>query len=193
MQEAGVRLVVTGGASPDAFSYTSPNFFILIEALPEYDNSIWVNGVKLMLHNYLRCMPEVKSINYAEAIRLQPERIKQKAFDILYSNENKILECTRSNFFLFHGDVLVTPTSNVLLGRTRNLIIELAKDYFSVEERDIDMDELTQATEAFVSGTTKKVMPVVQVSDQIIADGKRGGNTLKLQEVFDAYILDNYS
>ena len=81
----------------------------------------------------------------------------------------------------------------MLLGRTRNLIIELAKNHFSVEERDIEVHELSQATEAFVSGTTKKVMPVVQVSEQVIADGKRGVNTLKLQAVFDEYIIKNYS
>ena len=49
----------------------------------------------------------------------------------VYMYNNNILECTRSNFFLFHGDILVTPKTNVLIGRTRNLVLELAKPKYN--------------------------------------------------------------
>jgi len=188
LKDAGFRLVLTGGASPDAFSFSDPHFFILIEPLPSYDELIWENGVKLMSHNYLRCLPEVKSINYVEAIRLQPQRLKAKAFDILYTYNANVLECTRSNFFLFHGDTLVTPQNNVLIGRTRNLILELADNLFKIEERDISIEELESCSEVFLSGTTKKVLPVRCIDELSIADGNRGVNTLSLQKRFNKYV-----
>ena len=193
LDDAGFRLVVTGGESPDGFSFTKPHLFILIDELPVYDDSVWSKGVKLMIHEYLRDTSEIKSINYIEAIRMQPERIRKNAFDILYIYNNKVLECTRSNFFLFHGDTLVTPKNNVLIGRTRNLVLELAKSDFKIEERDIERDEILSADEAFLTGTTKKVMPVNYIEDNKISNGLAGKNTLRLKALFDQYIIENYS
>ncbi len=53
------------------------------------------------------------------------------------------------------------------------------------------MNELTNAKEAFITGTTKKVMPVTQVDDIKIGDGKPGKITLKLQALYEEYI-DSY-
>ena len=64
LNDAGFRLVVTGGESPDGFKFTSPHLFILIDELPQYDEKVWSDGVKLMKHEYLRDTPEIKSINY---------------------------------------------------------------------------------------------------------------------------------
>ena len=192
LSDAGFRLVVTGGDSNDGFQFTAPHLFILIDELPQYDERVWSDGVKLMMHEYLRDLPEVKSINYIEAIRMQPERIRRKAFDILYIHKNNVLECTRSNFFIFQGNVLVTPKENVLIGRTRNLVIELAKSHFIVEERNISIDEITSADEAFLTGTTKKVMPVNMLDDIKVGNAKAGKNTLKLMNRFDEYVKDNY-
>ena len=192
LKDAGFRLVVTGGESPDGFSFNRPHLFILIDELPVYEDLVWTNGVKLMTHEYLRDTPEIKSINYIEAIRMQPERIRKNAFDILYTYNNKVLECTRSNFFLFHGDALVTPKDNVLIGRTRNLVLQLANSEFKIEERDIERDEILSADEAFLTGTTKKVMPVNYIDDTKISNGLAGKNSLRLKALFDQYVIDNY-
>ena len=63
-----------------------------------------------------------------------------------------------------------------------------AAEYFEVEERDLFMEDLKTAREAFITGTTKKVMPVVQVDDQLIGSGNPGEITLKLQHLYNNYI-----
>jgi D-alanine transaminase/branched-chain amino acid aminotransferase len=88
-------------------------------------------------------------------------------------------------------DKIVTPGEGILKGINRKHVLELAGNHFKVEERDLFIDELQTAKEAFITGTTKKVMPVVQIDDLVIGDGKPGEITRKLQKLYDEY-MDGY-
>ena len=66
--------------------------------------------------------------------------------------------------------------------------MELAEPFFKVEERNILIDETISADEAFLTGTTKKVMPVNMLDDIKIGNAKAGKNTLKLMSLFDQYV-----
>ena len=74
---------------------------------------------------------------------------------------------------------------------TRETVLKLAKPHFKVEERDLAFGELRQADEAFVTGTTKKMIPVVKVDDITIGKGKPGKNTQKLSLLFREFV-DSY-
>ena len=76
----------------------------------------------------------------------------------------------------------------ILRGITRSKVLELAPAHFKVETRPVHLDEVYAASEAFITGTTKKVMPVVQVDDHIIGDGIPGNTTVKLQELFEQHV-----
>ena len=93
-------------------------------------------------------------------------------------------ECTTSNFFLFHGDRLVTPEAAVLSGITRNVVLELADDLFAVVRRPILYEELRTADECFITSTTKEVLPIVRVDDVTIGGGRPGLRTLRLRRLF---------
>lgn len=191
LSEAGVRLVITGGNSPDSMTTTEPNFFIVVEQLPVYPAEIWETGVKLITSDYLRDIPEVKSTSYLNAIKLMPMVERHGAHDVLYCHDGQVLELTRYSFFLFRGDTLVTPRDNVLPGVTRKVLLELCRKEFPVEERAVAVEELAAATEAFLSGTTKGVLPVVQVDDTVVGDGIPGANTNRVMELFAVYTRNN--
>jgi len=187
LQEAGIRLLLTGGYSEDGFKQGDPNFIGMIEKLSPFVESNFENGVKLMAHHHLRELAEIKTTNYITAVQLQPKRLRENAYDILYYYDNKILEVTRSNFFIIKGNTLITPKENILKGITRKKVLELCKSEFEIEERDVLLSELSEADEAFLTGTTKKVMPVVQVDEIVIKNGKRGEKTLKIQKLFSDF------
>jgi len=92
------------------------------------------------------------------------------------------LEATRSNFFIFRGNTLVTPREGVLIGVTRNVVLELAQGRFPIEERPILFGELPQAAEAFITSSSKEITPVVQIDDLRIGDGKPGSRTYELEQ-----------
>jgi branched-chain amino acid aminotransferase len=191
LKDAGVRLVITGGQSTDGFSPGIPNFFIAVATLPSYDSACWTEGIAIMTHDFQRVFPEIKSNNYLTAIALQEERADQNAFDILYTHEGKVLEMTRGNFFLFKGSTLYTAAENVLKGCTRGLALELAEGHFELKIADVWIDDLEECDEAFMTGTTKKIMPVTTIDGKPVGNGQVGENTKHLMSLFEAHVKAN--
>jgi branched-chain amino acid aminotransferase len=192
IKHSGIRMVLTGGESPNGYSIGNPTLFVINEPINPLPENHFSEGIRLISHEYLRDMPEVKTINYLMGIYLAPEVQAKGATDVLYHWNGKISELTRSNFFIVdqHGTI-ATPGNGILKGINRKHVLSAAQQHFKTKERDVFMDELKTAREAFITGTTKKVMPVVQVDDLKIGDGKPGKITQELQRLYEAY-LDQY-
>jgi len=183
-KDIGIRLLLTGGYSPDGYAISKPNFFILPEALPVYPSRHFTKGISLNLFEHPRELPLVKTTNYLTAANLAKLRKKLKVQDTLYHHRGRILECTRNNFFLFHGDTLVTAEKNVLLGISRKVNLEIAEKIFKIELREVLLEELDTCTEAFISGSTRGVCPVVMIDGKVIGNGLVGENTKVLMKKF---------
>lgn len=185
-KDFGIRLLITGGYSLDSYlPAVKPNLFILVEDLPEYPRWWSEKGIKLMTYDHHRELARVKTTNYLTAIHLAEERRKLKAQDTLYISDGKILETTRNNFFLFHGNTLVTSHDSILHGITRKAVLEIAQKKFKVGVREVLKEELNWCTESFITGTTRGITPVVQVDEIKIGNGKPGKNTQELMKLFE--------
>lgn len=184
------RFVLTGGYSPDSVSVIEPNLLIIAENLPKDNPEGRVRGIKVLPFEFVRDLPELKSTNYLHMIRLASEMKSQGAADLLYHKNGEVSELTRSNFFIFKGDTLITPDQNILHGITRRVVLELAEKTFKVEVRPLLVEELAEADEAFTTSTTKWVMPVVQIGRQIVGDGKPGPRTLALLAEFEKLVTE---
>ena len=169
LPDSGIRLTLTGGYSPDGFAPTTPNLVITQQPLATVPAAEPTKTIRLVSYPHRRQLPDVKTIDYLMAIWLQPYMLERGGEDILYHSDGIITECPRSNFFMVTaGDILVTPARDVLRGITRGKVLELARERFAVEERDIAPDELRTAKEAFVTSTTRHILPVSQVDDVVI-------------------------
>jgi branched-chain amino acid aminotransferase len=183
---AALRLLVTGGESEDGILPSgSPKLIVMITPLGERDMERFARGYKLITSSLQRVSPEAKTTNYTSAVRALKEAALRGANDALFVNEQgHVLEATRSNFFIFLGDTLVTPREGVLIGITRNVVLELARGSFPIEERPILMTELLAADEAFVTSSSREITPVVRIDERVIGDGKPGPRTYELERRF---------
>lgn len=164
----GVRITLTGGYSADGYQLSNPNLIIALSPLPLPSSQQFEKGIKLVTYQHQRQLPHVKSIDYLMAIWLQPFIRQNNADDVLYHKNGIVSECPRSNFFLVTKEqTLVTPSENILKGVMRSKIIEVARSKFRVEERDVSVDEIKTAKEAFITSTTKTVLPVNQIDDYL--------------------------
>ena len=188
-QEAGLKLVLTGGYSSDGYAPSKPNLIIVQSPLPVYPATKFEDGVKLMLHEYHRTLPTAKSINYIMGISLLPQMRAAGAEDVLFYFNGKICETTRANFFIVkNDDTIVTPGDDILAGVTRKKTLEIVRRHYRVEERELALEELKTAREAFITSSTKGIMPVVQADEVTIGNGKPGKVTQHLMKLLEKEI-----
>ncbi|GIV34500.1 MAG: branched chain amino acid aminotransferase [Chitinophagales bacterium] len=187
-ETAGIRLLLTGGHSPDSMTITEPNFAIIVEALGEGDPLHYQHGVSLITYPFKRIFPLAKTTNYIAAIKMLPEVKEKKAFDMLYVWDNHVLELTRNNFFLVQGNTVITAKDDVLQGITRKVILELAAGKFKTEVRAVHYKELQSASEAFLCGSARRIIPVVSIDGNPVGNGHPGEVTRSLMTMFDTYV-----
>jgi D-alanine transaminase/branched-chain amino acid aminotransferase len=134
-----------------------------------------LKGISIITYDYVRDVPGVKTINYTTGIWLLERLRQENAADVLYYRNGLISEFPRSNFFIVRQDgTVVTAADNVLKGVTRKNVLTLAKARGKVIEGDITHEDIYAAKEAFLTSTTKRIVPVVRVNDRVIGDGKAG-------------------
>lgn len=167
LKDAGVRMILTGGNSSDGIHLGTPQLFIINEALVPPPASMRTEGYQLVTYPYRRHFPQVKTTDYTMELWLRPMIEDHRANDVLYHHHGIISECPRCNFFVVNeAGNLVTPDSNVLQGITRNTIIEIAREIgILVELRDLYLHEIPAVREAFISSTTKRIIPVSRMDD----------------------------
>jgi branched-chain amino acid aminotransferase len=185
-KHATIRILMTGGESEDGILPTGkPVLAVLITPLGERDMERFAKGYKVITTHLQRTSPEAKTTSYVAAVRALKEAVRRNAADALFVNERgHVLEGTRSNFFVFRGNMLVTPLNGVLIGVTRNVVLELARSRFPVEERPILLDELPLVDEAFITSSSREITPVVQIDDLVIGSGQPGPRTYELEQRF---------
>ena len=185
LSEAGIRITLTGGYSTDSYQVAEPNLVITCNPVKISSQKDFEKGMSIITHEYQRELPHVKSINYLMAVWLQPLLKEKRGDDLLYHRNNIITEFPRSNVFIVTADnKLVTPARNILKGITRKNILSIAKEIVQVEERDITVDELLNASEVFLTATTKKIMPVLKINNKPVGNGQPGSITAKLYNKF---------
>ncbi len=170
--DSGIRLTLTGGYSTDSYSMGKPNLVISQHPLSVAVTGEFQRTMRLVTYPHHRQMPDAKTIDYLMAIWLQPYIRENGADDVLYHRDGVLSECPRSNFFIVTAeDTLVTPGRDILGGIIRSKVLGLARQQFKTEERDIRMEELLTAKEAFVTSTTKHILPVLRIDDKVIGRG----------------------
>ena len=187
--ESNIRILVTGGDSLDGLiPIGKSKLIVMVSALKPMPASFYESGVKLTTARIQRLFPGAKSTNYIAGIRAIATARKAGAVEALYLGRNgQVLECVTSNFFGFMGNTLVTPESDILPGVTRKVVLGLAGDVFKCETREMTLEELTILDEAFITSSNKEVLPVVQIDDIRIGEGRPGKNPRRLMELFSAF------
>lgn len=182
---AGIRLLLTGGNAPDGYTPGTPTLLITTQTVTTPDQALFERGWSLITWPYQRDMPEIKTTDYKKGIWLQTLAREKGADEVLYYQEQEVLELPRCNVFAVTTDnQLITPGKNVLRGITRSKVLELAQKSMAVSESSLNLEQLAQAAELFVTATTKRILPVTSINGQKIGDGHPGPVTRMLYREF---------
>jgi branched-chain amino acid aminotransferase len=193
-KESNIRIVVTAGSSPDFLTpQEKPRLLILVTRAPALPGEWYTDGVKIITYFSERNIPGAKSIDYVPATIALRQARDHDAIEAVYVDRNGlVLEGTTSNLFTVFGDALVTPDRGILNGVTRRAVLSLAEKMGPVDLRDLNLDELLTADEVFITGTNKMIVPVIQVDETVIGDGRPGRITQKLMKALRIRIDEHY-
>src|SRR5699024_9573887 len=126
--------------------------------------------------NSMLAISEVSKAGYDEAL--------------LLDHEGYVAEGSGENLFIVRDGVLYTPDLTCALdGITRRTIMTFAQELgLECREKRITRDEVYIADEAFFTGTAAEVMPIRELDDRSIGEGKRGPITEQLQQRFFDFV-----
>jgi len=130
--------------------------------------NVWPATERVHLGPWVRnehgALTGLKTTSYAENAKALAVAHRRGCTEALFRNTaGHLCEGTGTNVFLVVDDVLVTPplSSGCLAGVTRGLLLELV----DVVERDVALDEIEVASEAFLSSATRDVSSIAAVDD----------------------------
>jgi len=181
LKQGGIRMVLTGGVSENHFSPATGTLFMFGEELSFPSEEKYQQGVKLLTVEHVRAIADIKTTNYTLPVWHSMRWKEQGAEDVLYHWDGWVSESSRSNFFIVKDGVIHTPDKHILMGITRKNLLAVAGD---VQIRPISLEEVWEADEAFISATTKILLPVTQIDDRKVGSGKVGKVSLEVMAKF---------
>ena len=194
--EAYIRILLTRGVgelSYDLKATPAPSLIIIVKPFDEPPARVFDEGIKIALVSVLRnhpgsVNPIIKSNNLLNnAIAMQEAHRKSGEEALMCNYRGELSECSQSNFFLVRDGVALTPrsASGLLEGLTRGFLFEVGCDVgVVVEEATLRPEDLGTAQEAFITGSTRELTPVVRIDDRVIGTGRPGPVTRNLLEGF---------
>jgi branched-chain amino acid aminotransferase len=120
------------------------------------------------------------------------ERARAEGFDdaLLLNERGELAECTSANVFLVRADRVLTPplSSGCLPGVTREVLFEIVPTVGTpLQEQTLTPDDLSRASEVFISSTTREVSAVSFVSPRW-SYAAPGPITQALEAAFRQYV-----
>lgn len=187
---ARIRVTITRGVHGfDFVGATNPTLLITSEEV-KLDPRVYEKGISVHSMLLQRICPELKTLSLITMTLAQRDMLSKKTQEVLLVDEKKyVTEGATSNIFMIKDGVLYTPKKNVLIGVSRNRVIELVKrSGLSVQEKNLKMSFLMQADEVFLTNSVREIVPVVIVDGVRIGSGKVGAYTKRIMAFYKVHV-----
>jgi D-alanine transaminase len=132
----------------------------------------------------------LKSTSHLPNVMLAKEAKEGGYDEVIVIRDGFAIEGMSSNLFIVHNDTLYTPPNSPALvnGITRDIIMTLAKQQgIPCQEAPIRPSTLAQAQEIWLTGSTKEIVPVLQLNGAPVNTGKPGPIWQKIYTEYCAY------
>lgn len=168
---------------------TTPDHIILsIEPFSGHPAELYQNGVRCVtLPNVARNNPVAKTTGWMHDRDSVP--LPAGIFTgLLLDDDGHILEGTSSNFWAILNGELRTANAGVLPGIAQQIIFEVAPSVLPVKREAANVTDIPNFAEAFISGSSRGIVPVVEIDGITIGAGKPGTITQQLRTAYAAWM-----
>jgi branched-chain amino acid aminotransferase len=194
--EVYIRILVTRGIGEltyDPKATPTPSLVIIVKPHVDPPPEVYEKGVRVVLVDVVRnhpasVNPMIKSNNLMNSALAMQEALRQHAFEgVMRNYRGDLTECTTANLFIVKGGAALTPPldAGLLPGITREFVFDVGTDVsVDVREQALRDTDLFGADEAFLTSTTRELVPIVTVGDRRIGNGHPGPVTRRLLDGF---------
>lgn len=194
LKEGTVYMQITRGIAPRSHAFPANGEPVLMAYCTGMERPIGMmrDGIAAVTMDdirWLRC--DLKTLNLLPNTMAKQYALDRGVSDVILHRSGTVTECSASNVMMVKDGVIRTHPANhlILHGVTRKVVLRLAREAdIPVRETAFTLDELRDADEVFITGTTVEVTPVVSVDGQPVATGRPGPVTRALQQAFERTI-----
>ena len=135
-----------------------------------------------------RHTPLAKTADFAQARAAY--KVGGEIFEYMLLGKNdEILEGTGTNFYGVLDGVFHTAGEGVLAGITRKIILELAETLnIPVSFKPIRRAQISQLSEAALSSSSRALLPVVQIGEQVVGNGRPGPISQQILAAYNDFV-----
>ena len=191
--ESLVRIIVSRGEgemTPDPASCINPCLVIIVLKLNAPAETLYRDGVAIIFSDLKRDshIASIKTGNLIhQVLGAQEARANDAMEAIFLTPDGYVSDGTRSNIYFVAGDEVMTPPTDlgIIAGITRSLVLEIANDNdIKIREKKFVPSEIRGAEEAFITSTTRGILPVTRIDGNEVGNGKVGPVTTRLMTSF---------
>ena len=186
-RDALIRIFALG-ASPN----NGPEIFIWPETPRALPASLYEQGAGAVTYTGERALPQAKSLNTLVNHMAKARALAAGEHEgVLLDRDGNMTEGSSSNLFVVRGGALLTaPEEDVLAGVTQIEVLQLAEKLgIPVLREKLPLADRQRWDEAFLTSTSRHVLPLVRLDGQPIGVGVPGPVTLRLREAFEERFL----
>ncbi len=180
------RLQVSTTLTPTVFIMATPYVYASIETLAK--------GIKAIVMSDLRSQhTHIKSTSLLASTLMRLEAQRADASEIIIVHQDLAIEAASSNLFLVKKGILYTPPKSprLVAGVTRDKILALAQTLaIPIREEECPVDAVFSADEVWVSGSTKEIVPIIQIDESKIGTGQAGPVWHRMITAYKALIAE---
>lgn len=193
VSEGIVYLQVNRGVAPRNHAFprdARPSMVVTARRGQPASSPALVEGVRVITIPDIRWRRrDIKSVSLLANVLAKQAAAQDGAFEAWQVDEDgMVTEGSQSNAWMVEADGAVVtrpPSHDILTGITRTRLIDLARqDGITVIERAFTPQEAARAREAFLTSTSSFVVPVVQIDDAVVANGRPGAVTERLRALY---------
>lgn len=190
LKEARVRVTITRGTHGfDFIASRDPTLIISAEKL-QIPSTVYSKGVVAITMKLERLMPDIKTIGLTNMIVAYQASSELDAYEVIcHTSTGRVLEGASTNVFLVSRGSLITPKKGILPGMTRKCILMIARSMkLNVKVQDFSFRRLYSADEIFLTNRPREIIPVIQVNNRVIGNGRPGNITRRLMMAYQEYV-----
>lgn len=196
LRKALRQMIAEAGFGDVRFRITVPrekpdHLILSIEPFKPYPSELYEQGVRcITIPGSARHNPASKTTDWMH--ERQQITLPAGIYEgLLVDDKARILEGTSSNFYAVANGELRSAGEGVLRGIAQQIVFTVAPDILPLRKEPIRLGDIPQLSEAFITSSSRAVVPVVALDHVTIGDGKPGACTLALRESYHDWVASH--